>query len=115
MKEYKIENLRNIGIIGHSDSGKTALSEALLYYTKTTDRLGTCEDGNTVSDYDQEEKKRKISLALSIIPFEYDETKINILEFENHFKEVDNKLSSIKEKMNQRKEKKSFLKKFFKK
>ena len=53
MKEYKIENLRNIGIIGHSDSGKTALSEALLYYTKTTDRLGTCEDGNTISDYDQ--------------------------------------------------------------
>ena len=43
------------------------------------------------------------------------ETKINILEFEDHFKEVDNKLSSIKEKMNQRKEKKSFLKKFFKK
>ena len=96
MKEYKIENLRNIGIIGHSDSGKTALSEALLYYTKTTDRLGTCEDGNTISDYDQEEKKRKISLALSIIPFEYDGTKINILDTPGYFDFVGEQIEGVK-------------------
>lgn len=68
MKEYKIENLRNVGIIGHSDSGKTALTEALLYYTNTTDRLGTCEDCNTVSDYDQEEKKGKYHYHYLLFP-----------------------------------------------
>lgn len=96
MKVYKIENLRNIGIIGHSDSGKTALTEALLYYTKTTDRLGTCEEGNTISDYDQEEKKRKISLALSILPFEYEGTKINLLDTPGYFDFIGEQIEGIK-------------------
>lgn len=96
MKEYKIENLRNVGIIGHSDSGKTALTEALLYYTNTTDRLGTCEDGNTVSDYDQEEKKRKISLSLSIVPFEWDGMKINLLDTPGYFDFVGEQIEGVK-------------------
>lgn len=96
MKEYKIENLRNVGIIGHSDSGKTALTEALLYYTNTTDRLGTCEDGNTVSDYDQEEKKRKISLSLSIIPFEWNGMKINLLDTPGYFDFVGEQIEGVK-------------------
>ena len=70
MKDYCISNLRNVGIIGHSSAGKTSLSEALLFYSNTTDRLGKVEDGTTVSDYDQEEKKRKISISASIAPLE---------------------------------------------
>ncbi len=96
MKEYKIDNLRNVCIIGHSDSGKTALTEALLYYTNTTDRLGTCEDGNTTSDYDQEEKKRRISLSLSVIPLEWNGIKINLLDTPGYFDFVGEQIEGVK-------------------
>ncbi len=56
---YSATNLRNVGIIGHSGSGKTSLTEAILYFTSMVDRLGTIEEGNTVSDYDTEEKNVK--------------------------------------------------------
>ena len=85
MKEYKISNIRNIGIIGHSAVGKTALSEALLYVSNTTDRLGKIEEGNTVSDFNIEEKKRGISLSTSIIPFEWKNNKINTVDIPGYF------------------------------
>ncbi|NLK94558.1 MAG: elongation factor G [Clostridiales bacterium] len=85
MKDYKINNLRNIGIIGHSSSGKTSLTEALLYSSKTIDRLGKVEDGSTISDFDQEEKKRKMSLSSTIAPIEWEGVKINILDLPGYF------------------------------
>jgi elongation factor G len=85
MKDYVTKNLRNVGIIGHSGSGKTTLTEALLYYTKTIDRLGKVEDGTTISDYDIEEKKRRISVSASIAPFEWENTKINIIDIPGYF------------------------------
>ncbi len=85
MKEYKLANLRNVGIVGHGSSGKTSLVEALLFTTKLTDRLGKIEEGTTISDYDPEEKKRKISLSTSILPLEYKEKKINFLDTPGYF------------------------------
>ncbi|MBB6698720.1 elongation factor G [Clostridium algidicarnis] len=85
MKEYKTKNLRNVGIIGHSGSGKTTLAEALLYYTKTTDRMGKIEEGNTISDFDLEEKKRKISISSSILPFQWEDTKVNLIDIPGYF------------------------------
>ena len=85
MKDYVTKNLRNVGIVGHSGSGKTTLTEALLYYTKTIDRLGKVEDGTTISDYDIEEKKRRISVSASIAPFEWENTKINIIDIPGYF------------------------------
>jgi elongation factor G len=85
MKDYVTKNLRNVGIIGHSGSGKTTLTEALLYYTKTIDRFGKVEDGTTISDYDSEEKKRRISVSASIAPFEWEDTKINIIDIPGYF------------------------------
>ena len=85
MKEYKTKNLRNIGFIGHSGSGKTTLTEAILYYTKTIDRFGKVEDGTTTSDYDQEERKRKISVSTSIAPCEYENIKINLVDMPGYF------------------------------
>ncbi|MBM6860508.1 elongation factor G [Clostridium saudiense] len=85
MKNYSIKNLRNIGLIGHGATGKTSLAEALLYYAKTTDRLGNIEDGSTVMDYDQEEKRRGISLSTSIAYFESDDTKINLVDMPGYF------------------------------
>lgn len=85
MKDYSINNLRNLGIIGHSSSGKTSLTEALLYYSKVTDRLGRVEDGTTISDFDQEEKKRGISLSSSVIPLEWEKVKINLVDIPGYF------------------------------
>ncbi|AYD39220.1 elongation factor G [Clostridium fermenticellae] len=85
MKNYATGNLRNVGVIGHSGSGKTTLTEAILYYTGGTDRFGRTEDGNTISDYDTEEKKRRISLATSIIPCEWNDIKINLVDMPGYF------------------------------
>lgn len=85
MKDYRTVNLRNIGIIGHSGSGKTTLAEAILYYTNCTDRFGKIGDGNTVSDYDLDERKRKISIFTSILPCYWGNTKINLLDMPGYF------------------------------
>lgn len=85
MKNYSIENLRNIGIIGHSGTGKTSLAEALLFYAGETDRLGKVDDGTCVCDYDVEEKKRKISIGTSIAPLKWDFTKINLIDTPGYF------------------------------
>lgn len=85
MKSYTIENLRNIGLIGHGGSGKTSLIEALLFHTGNTDRLGKVEEGTTVSDFDPEEKKRGISLSASIAPIEFNNTKINLVDIPGYF------------------------------
>lgn len=85
MKNYTIKNLRNIGLIGHGAAGKTSLVEALLFNTGNTDRLGKIEDGTTVTDFDQEEKKRGISLSVSIAPIEVNETKINLVDIPGYF------------------------------
>lgn len=85
MKEYNTKNLRNIGFIGHSGSGKTTLAEAVLYYTKTIDRFGKIEDGNTISDYDPEEKRRKISISTTVLPCEWENIKINMIDTPGYF------------------------------
>lgn len=85
MKDYNYKNLRNVGLIGHGSTGKTSLSEALLFYTNNTDRLGRVEDGTTVMDYEQEEKKRGISLSTSVASFEENNVKINIVDMPGYF------------------------------
>lgn len=80
MRQYEASNIRNIAVVGHSGCGKTSLVEALLYRTGATDRLGKATEGTTVSDYDPEEIKRKASLNLSIVPIEYSDVKINLLD-----------------------------------
>lgn len=85
MKEYKTKNLRNVGIVGHSGAGKTTLTEAVLFYTKTIDRAGRVEDGTTTSDYDSEERKRKISVSTAIAPCEWRDTKINLVDMPGYF------------------------------
>ncbi|MCH7619480.1 MAG: elongation factor G [Candidatus Marinimicrobia bacterium] len=80
MKEFKSEDIRNISLIGHSSSGKTTLTEAMLYTAGAVGRQGKVEDGSTVSDYRNDEKERQISIQTSLVQFEYDATKINILD-----------------------------------
>ena len=80
MKEYTSDKLRTVAFAGHVGSGKTSLSEAILFFRKYTDRLGRVEQGNTVSDYDPEEVKRHISINSTVLPIEYKDCKINILD-----------------------------------
>jgi len=71
---YTVNAIRNVCLLGHSGSGKTALAESLLYMTGATDRMGT------VCDYDPEEIRRNISISTSVAPLEYKNTKINLLD-----------------------------------
>ena len=80
MRQYLAGRIRNIALTGHSGSGKTSLTEALLFKAGATDRLGKVANGNTVSDYDPEEIKRQVSVSTSIAPFAWGSTKINLID-----------------------------------
>ena len=77
---YTANSIRNIVLLGHSGSGKSALAESLLYMTGAIVRMGKNADGNTVSDYDPEEIRRNISISTAVIPLEYKNVKINLLD-----------------------------------
>ena len=77
---YTANSIRNICLLGHSGSGKSALAESLLYMTGVIDRMGKNADGNTVSDYDPEEIRRNISISTSVIPLDYKGARINLLD-----------------------------------
>ena len=85
MKSYSVNNIRNIAIAGHTGKGKTALAEAMFYVAGVTDRLGRVIDGNTIMDYDAEEKKRKCSISAATASLEWRDTKINILDAPGKF------------------------------
>jgi elongation factor G len=85
MKNYTVDKIRNVALLGHGGSGKTTLTEALLYTTKVTTRMGKVEDGNTVSDYDKEEINRKFSIGTSVIPIEWSDHKYNFLDTPGYF------------------------------
>ncbi len=80
MKEYGTDKIRNVALVGHSGSGKTTLTEAFLFNTGVTTRLGRVEDATTVSDFEDEERRRKISISTSVLPIEYHDHKINVLD-----------------------------------
>jgi len=80
MKEYTAAEIRNIAILGHQGSGKTSLSEALLYATEAIEKKGEVEKKNTVSDYMVEEQTKQSSLSMSLIPVEWNDKKINFLD-----------------------------------
>ena len=77
---YSVQNIRNVCLLGHSGSGKTALAESLLYMTGAIERMGRVADGNTVCDYDPEETRRQISISTAIAPLEYKGCRINVLD-----------------------------------
>lgn len=80
MKTFTTDNIRNIAVVGHSKSGKTSLVEALLFTMGATERLGRVEDGNTVSDFDDEEIKRQMSISTSLCAVAYGDRKLNLLD-----------------------------------
>jgi len=80
MRQYALEQIRNVALAGHGGSGKTTLAEHLLYIAGHIDRVGSIEAGNTISDFDPEEQRRKISLSATLLPLEWEGHKINLID-----------------------------------
>ena len=80
LKTFPTDKIRNVALVGHGGAGKTTLAEALLFVAGAIPRLGRVEDGNTVSDFDPEEQRRRISVSLALAPFELDGHKVNLLD-----------------------------------
>lgn len=80
MKEYTSDKIRNVAIVGHGGAGKTMLIEHLLYTAGAADRVGSVEGGNTQSDFDPLEIRRKISLSATVLPLEWHDHKINLID-----------------------------------
>ncbi len=85
MKIYSTDKIRNIALISHSGAGKTSLAEAMYFNSGASTRLGRVEDGNTVSDFDAEETKRTISISTGLVPCEWNNYKINVLDTPGYF------------------------------
>src|SRR5918992_4098058 len=80
MKTYEPNAIRNVLIVGHGGSGKTTLTEALVFAAGLTTRMGSVEDGNTVSDFEPEEVKKQISVSVALAPIEWRGIKVNLLD-----------------------------------
>jgi elongation factor G len=80
MKDFKTEDIRNVALVGHGSTGKTSLAEAMLFSSGAVGRLGRVDEGTTVSDFDPDENKRKISINLSLLPCEWKGKKLNIID-----------------------------------
>ena len=85
MEEFYAKDIRNVAMIGHTGSGKTTLTEALLFNAKMIDRMGKVADGTTVSDFDPEEIRRKISASLSVCHAVVNGVKINLIDVPGFF------------------------------
>src|SRR4030042_3171015 len=80
MPKYGLDNIHNVVLLSHGGAGKTSLSEAMLFNAGAINRLGKVDDGSSTSDYDPDEAKRRISINLSLLPLNWKERKINILD-----------------------------------
>ena len=85
MNIYTTEKIRNVVLLGHGGAGKTSLAEAMAYLAGITTRMGKISEGNTIGDYDKEEVKRQFSISTSVIPIEWEGSKINILDTPGYF------------------------------
>ncbi|HCX65069.1 MAG TPA: elongation factor G [Eubacteriaceae bacterium] len=85
MKTYPTERIRNVAILGHGGCGKTTIAEAMAYNVGVIDRMGKVEEGTTISDYDNEENKRTISINGSTIPLEHAGHNLNVMDVPGYF------------------------------
>ncbi len=85
MNVFTTDNIRNVVLLGHGGCGKTSLVEAMAYVSGLTTRVGKVTDGNTISDYDKEEIKRKFSISTAVVPIIWNNCKINVLDAPGYF------------------------------
>jgi elongation factor G len=80
MKVYDISEIRNLALVGHGSSGKTSLASSLLFSSGTVNRLGKVDQGTTVTDYDDEEIARKVSISSALAHLEWKKVKLNLID-----------------------------------
>src|SRR5437016_1318384 len=80
MANYKVDDIRTIALVGHEVTGKTSLADALLFKAKAVDRRGSPEDGSSVSDFDEEEKKHKYSIDCSVLHLDYQGKRVYLID-----------------------------------
>ncbi|MBR1507435.1 MAG: elongation factor G [Eubacterium sp.] len=85
MNVFTTDKIRNVVLLGHGGSGKTSLVEAIAYLAGMTNRMGTVDSGNTLSDYDKEEIKRKISIKTTVVPVQWEGYKVNLIDTPGYF------------------------------
>lgn len=85
MKVYTTDKIRNIVLLGHGGCGKTSLAEAMAYLGGLTSRMGKVTDKNTISDFGKEEQKRQFSISTTMVPIEWEDNKINLLDTPGYF------------------------------
>ena len=85
MDVFRTDRIRNVVLLGHGGAGKTTLAEGMAYLSGITSRMGKVTDGNTISEFDKEEIKRKFSISTSVIPIEWGKVKINVLDTPGYF------------------------------
>ena len=85
MNVYTTDKIRNVVILGHGGAGKTSLVEAMANLSGITSRMGNVTDGNTISDYDKEEIKRKFSISTTMVPIIWNNVKVNVLDTPGYF------------------------------
>lgn len=96
MKNYAVDRIRNVVLLGHGSSGKTTMAESLLFDTKVINRMGRVEDGNTVSDFDKEEHNRQFSIGTSVVPIEWDNNKYNFIDTPGYVDFVGDTISGLR-------------------
>src|SRR5437763_4234331 len=80
MANYKADDIRTVALLGHEQAGKTSLADALLFKAKATDRRGSVDDGSSISDFDEEEKKHKYSIDSSVLHLDYQGKRIYLVD-----------------------------------
>ena len=96
MREYHSNEIGNVVVLGHLGSGKTSVIEAMVYRSKGSSKIGTIQEGSTISDYDHEEIKRHASINTTIIPVEWENCKINLLDTPGYSDFIGETLEAIK-------------------
>ncbi len=95
MKVYPGKDIRNVGVVGHGDSGKTSLVAGFLHAAGLTNRLGRVDEGTTTTDYDEEEIERKVTISTALAYLEWNQTKINLLDTPGYNIFINDTLASL--------------------
>src|SRR2546429_3093849 len=80
MANYKVDDIRNVALVGHGAAGKTSLADALLFKAKANDRRGSVDEGTSVSDFDEEEKKHRYSIDSSVLHMDYQGKRLYLID-----------------------------------
>ncbi len=96
MTIYRSDKLRNVVLLGHGGAGKTSLAEAMLFSTGAVNRLGRVDDGTSISDWDDEERRRNMSINASLIPCEWKDHKLNVIDTPGYMDFVGEVISGIR-------------------